>query len=89
MSTAKVEPNKGLGAGEPEFVFSSKMMGINGLVTDMPFLDISGSGDIQIRLAKDGKILWVNLDGFCTLRICKIKGKIYIEDERRLDMIPD
>jgi len=37
---------------------------------------------IEISIRDDGKVLWVNVDGKCVLRICQIPG-IKLNDERK------
>lgn len=45
-------------------------------------LDITGARDVEISQHRhmNGLVLHVNVDGMCILRICRIKGKIVIED---------
>lgn len=40
-------------------------------------LDITGAAVVQIELRGDRKVLWVNVNGVCVLRICNIK---FIDD---------
>lgn len=49
--------------------------------TDQPFLDITApENTVEVEARKDGKVLWVNVDGICVLRICQCPGiKIYCE----------
>lgn len=42
-------------------------------------LDVSDVEDVQILKRKDGKVLWVNVDGRCMMRISRINGKIRVE----------
>lgn len=42
-------------------------------------LDITGAGDIEIKVRNDKKVIWVNIDGLCVLRVCRIKGKVVVE----------
>ena len=59
-------------------------------------MDITApEGDVQIQIRPDGKILWVHIEGQTILRICRIEGKIEIQDERtdyelieRLRLVP-
>jgi len=39
-------------------------------------LDITGAGNVEVLIRNDGKVVWVNIDGMCALRICQITGKI-------------
>ena len=49
---------------------------INGSL-DMMFVD-----DVEIKVRRDGKVLWINAPT-CVLRICQIEGTINIIDERQ------
>jgi hypothetical protein len=44
-------------------------------------LDITGSDYVQVEIRDDGKVLWVNNETGCVLRICQIK-KIEVIDNR-------
>lgn len=44
--------------------------------------DITGAELVQVVVRSDGKVLWVNVDGRCALRICRIEAPIIIEDNR-------
>lgn len=46
-------------------------------------LDITGEEDLKISIRSDGKVLWINSKDGCILRICRISGKIVIDDKRR------
>lgn len=50
---------------------------------DGGMLDITGAKDIQIQIAQamNGKIIWVNIDSICVLRICRILGQVQIENQ--------
>jgi hypothetical protein len=37
-----------------------------------PQLDITAPEMVQVQLRDDGKVLWVNVDGVCRLRISRI-----------------
>ena len=40
---------------------------------EQPFLDVTApEHGVQVRMAKDGKVLWVDVDGVCVLRICRV-----------------
>lgn len=45
-------------------------------------LDLTGPGVVQVEIREDGTVLWVNVDGICKLRACRI-GKITVEDNRK------
>ena len=38
---------------------------------------------VQVQVREDGKVLWVNVDGVCRLRVCRIP-ELEIEDRRTL-----
>jgi len=44
---------------------------------DGSMLDITGAGTVEISVARapSGKVVWVNVDGLCVLRVCRIKGR--------------
>lgn len=44
-----------------------------------PMLDITGAETVQIQVRKDRKVVWVNVDGVCRLRICRITGTVEVE----------
>jgi hypothetical protein len=37
-----------------------------------PMTDITAPALVQVEVSKDRTVLWVNVDGFCRLRICRI-----------------
>lgn len=48
--------------------------------TDTPnMIDITGPEHVEIALNEAHEIIWVNVDGICRLRICKVKHLV-IED---------
>ena len=48
------------------------------------FLDLFDSGEIEVKIKSDGKVIWVNTERHgCVLRICRIEGNIVIEDGRK------
>jgi hypothetical protein len=47
------------------------------------FLDITGANFVHIQIREDGKVIWVNVDDSCRLRICRIDGPVEILDERK------
>lgn len=36
-------------------------------------LDITGATIVEVKVRDDGKVLWVNIDGVCRLRVCRIE----------------
>jgi hypothetical protein len=47
-------------------------------------LDISGAEEVQVQIRHDARLIWVNVDGSCILRICKIKN-FELADDRVAD----
>lgn len=43
--------------------------------------DISGPEHVEILIRHDGKVVWINVDGICHLRICGM-NKLVLTDER-------
>jgi hypothetical protein len=35
-------------------------------------LDITGAKLVEVEVSKDQRVLWINVDGICRLRICQI-----------------
>lgn len=51
-------------------------------VNDIPYqLDVKEATDVEISIKADGKVLWVNVDGICALRVSRI-DRLKIEDAR-------
>lgn len=48
-----------------------------------PQLDITAPDNVEVLLREDGKVLWVNVDGVCRLRICRVE-KISFQHENTL-----
>jgi hypothetical protein len=46
-------------------------------------VDITGAELVVILIRQDGKVLWINDTRGCIVRICRIKGKISIQDKRK------
>lgn len=44
--------------------------------------DITGARAVEVSVRDDGKVLWVNVDGLCVLRVCRI-DYIEVNDARR------
>jgi len=44
--------------------------------------DITGSEVVEVSIRDDGKVLWVNSEKGCVLRICRIKQ--FVLDDRRM-----
>lgn len=45
-------------------------------------LDVTAPEEVEIQIRVDGKVVWVNIDGVCKLRACRVK-KLTIIDERK------
>lgn len=51
--------------------------------TNFEMLDITApKGPVQIDIKSDGKVIWINVEGICVLRICQIE-KLEITDQRK------
>jgi hypothetical protein len=46
-------------------------------------IDITAPSDVEVKIRGDGKVVWVNIDGICKLRACRI-GKLELVDERQI-----
>lgn len=57
---------------------------------DGNMLDITGAKDVEIQVgqANNGKVIWINVDGICVLRVCRIKGEIDCEIAQRSNKAP-
>lgn len=49
---------------------------------DNSILDITGADHVEIAIKSDGKVIWINTQDGCVVRICKIRGKVTIKDSR-------
>ncbi len=50
-------------------------------------VEVTGATDVEIKVSAKGDTLWVNTrEHACVLRICRIAGRIQIEDERPADL---
>jgi hypothetical protein len=45
-------------------------------------LDMTAPEVVQIQVDASGETVWINVDGVCRLRCCRV-GQIEIEDNRR------
>ena len=45
-------------------------------------IDITGPDIVEISIKEDGKVIWINVDGICACRICRIK-ELIIDDRRK------
>ena len=37
-------------------------------------IDVNGAHAVQVETSDDGTVLWVNVNGVCLVRICRIKN---------------
>ena len=54
---------------------------------DLDMLDITAPNHVEIEIKDDGKVVWINVDGICRCRLCRI-GNLQVED-RRNNNVPD
>lgn len=50
-------------------------------------IDITAPEIVEILIREDGKVIWINIDGSCKLRACKI-DKLIVNDERLVTKEP-
>lgn len=44
-------------------------------------LDITDPDVVEVEFREDGKVIWVNVDGRCALRICRVTS-LFVTDNR-------
>lgn len=44
--------------------------------------DITGAQEVEVSIRSDSKVLWINVDGTCQLRICNIDN-LTLDDHRK------
>jgi hypothetical protein len=44
-------------------------------------IDITAPQHVEVRIRRDGKVVWINVDGTCVMRTCQIK-QLELVDER-------
>lgn len=44
-------------------------------------VDVTAPEVVEILIRSDGKVVWVNVDGFCLFRACRVQ-KLLVEDQR-------
>jgi hypothetical protein len=44
-------------------------------------VDITGAEVVEVLIRNDGSVVWVNIDGICILRVCRVK-KLELNDLR-------
>ena len=47
-------------------------------------IDLTAPEIVEVLVRSDGKVIWINIDGVCRLRACRI-NKLEINDERKQD----
>lgn len=45
-------------------------------------LDFTKPQTVEIEIRGDGKVVWINIDGLCRLRVCRIEN-LTLTDERK------
>jgi hypothetical protein len=58
-------------------------MARSNVIVDHPELtvNLTQPSVVQIVIRQDGKTVWINVDGVCRLRVCRIE-KLLLEDQR-------
>lgn len=46
-------------------------------------IDVTGAEYCEIRIRDDGTVIWVNVDGICVCRICRIENLSVVDDRRK------
>jgi hypothetical protein len=46
-------------------------------------IDITAPEAVELMISCDGKVIWVNIDGECQLRVCQIKY-LDVNDYRKI-----
>lgn len=46
-------------------------------------IDITAPEHVEILIRQDGKVIWINVDGVCEFRACRI-NKLILNDKRTL-----
>ena len=51
---------------------------------ELTMLDITKPKFVEIDIRNDGKVVWINIDGICRLRACRIgKDRLVVNDRRK------
>ena len=45
-------------------------------------IDVSGAEYCQIQIREDGKVVWINVNGICVCRVCRIEELRIIDDKK-------
>jgi len=51
-------------------------------VENLTMLDITSPKIVEIQISHDSKTVWINVDGICRLRACRIQN-LKLNDERK------
>lgn len=51
-------------------------------------LDVTEPSHVEVLIRHDSKVIWVNVDGICRFRACRI-GNLVVNDERTSDQKED
>jgi hypothetical protein len=49
------------------------------------YIDVAEPKSLEIIIREDAKTVWVNVDGICRFRACKIQG-LFIHDQRDVNL---
>ena len=49
---------------------------------DEGMIDITAPEVVEVCVKQDRKVVWINIDGVCKLRICQIKHLILSDEEK-------
>lgn len=49
------------------------MIGVQTILATEVMLDITAPEGVEVVIKEDGKVIWVNVDGICRFRSCRIK----------------
>jgi len=46
-------------------------------------IDITAPETVEIQIRSDAKTIWINIDGICRLRACRIKNLVLIDEHSK------
>jgi len=55
----------------------------------LEMLDITAPKVVDITIRSDGKVVWVNVDGICRFRACRIQETLVVHDERGAENVTE
>lgn len=44
-------------------------------------IDITGADVVELSISHDGSVVWVNVDGVCACRVCRV-NQVVVDDRR-------